>query len=134
MQVSEVFPIVRHHSPTISTDTGQHSFVRDLLLASPRVLDGLHVVPSFPQSLNSRLGEIFIRIQPDHVLGCLIGVDPLLDLLPMRTFPSFQHGQHMRNEPWRVARRHSLQHLLGQLAFHAPLPDKFNQQAFPLSQ
>ena len=49
------------------------------------LLDGLHVMPSFPQSLDSRLREIFVRIQPGHVLGCLIGTDLLRNLIPMRT-------------------------------------------------
>jgi len=40
VQVSEVFPIVRYHSPGIS----QHGFVRELLLGFPCVLDGLHVM------------------------------------------------------------------------------------------
>ncbi len=29
--VSEVFPIVRHHSPTISTGISQHGFIREFL-------------------------------------------------------------------------------------------------------
>jgi hypothetical protein len=44
VQVSEVFPIVRHRSPAISTGISQHGFVRELLLGFPRVLNGLHVV------------------------------------------------------------------------------------------
>jgi hypothetical protein len=44
MQVSEVFPIVRHNRPALSTGISQYGFVRELLLGFPRVLDGLHVV------------------------------------------------------------------------------------------
>jgi len=38
VQGSEVFPIVRHHSPAISTGVSQHGFVRELLLGFPCVL------------------------------------------------------------------------------------------------
>jgi hypothetical protein len=45
VQVSEVFPIVRHYSPAISTGISQHGFIREFLLGFPRVLDRLHIVP-----------------------------------------------------------------------------------------
>jgi len=45
VQISEVFSIVCHHRPAISTGISQHGFVREFLLGFPRVLDGLHVVP-----------------------------------------------------------------------------------------
>ena len=45
VQVSEVFPIVRHHSPAISRGVSQHGFVRELLLGFPCVLNSQHVVP-----------------------------------------------------------------------------------------
>jgi hypothetical protein len=45
VQGSEVFPIVRHHSPAFRTGVSQHGFVREFLLGFSRVLDGLHVVP-----------------------------------------------------------------------------------------
>jgi len=45
VQISEVFSIVCHHRPAISTGISQHGFVREFLLGFPHVLDGLHVVP-----------------------------------------------------------------------------------------
>jgi hypothetical protein len=45
MQVSEVFPIMCHNRPAISTGISQHGFVREFLLSFPRVLGSLHVVP-----------------------------------------------------------------------------------------
>ena len=45
VQVSEIFPIVRHHSPAINTGISQHGFVREFLLGFSCILDGLHVVP-----------------------------------------------------------------------------------------
>jgi hypothetical protein len=45
VQVSEIFPIVRHNRPAISTGISQHGFVREFLLSFPHLLDGLHVVP-----------------------------------------------------------------------------------------
>jgi hypothetical protein len=44
VQASKVFPIVRHHRPTISTGVSQHGFVRELLLGFPCVLNSQHVV------------------------------------------------------------------------------------------
>ena len=44
VQVSTVFPIVRHYSPAISTSVSQHCFVRELLLGFPCVLHSQHVV------------------------------------------------------------------------------------------
>jgi hypothetical protein len=38
VQVSKVFPIVRHNRPSISTGVSQYGFVRELLLGFPRVL------------------------------------------------------------------------------------------------
>jgi hypothetical protein len=35
VQASEVFPIVRHHRPAISTGVSQHGFVRTFFLAFP---------------------------------------------------------------------------------------------------
>ena len=45
VQVSEVFPIVCHHRPAISTGISQDGFIRKFLLGFPRLLDSLHVVP-----------------------------------------------------------------------------------------
>jgi hypothetical protein len=44
VQVSEVFPIVRHHSPASRTGISQYGFVRELLLGFPGVLDSLYIV------------------------------------------------------------------------------------------
>ena len=45
VQVSKVFPIVRHNRPAISTGISQHGFVRELLLGFPCVLNSQSIVP-----------------------------------------------------------------------------------------
>ena len=44
VQVSKVFPIVRHNRPAISTGISHHGFVRELLLGFACVLHSQHVV------------------------------------------------------------------------------------------